>query len=120
MKALIAAACLTFATCAFASKPDPCIERMKAMKSATSKQRLDAYMKCLDIEVQRDTDQRVANAKNDKERVLATMGKPWRINRTVTPHGVREQWVYRTNEYVYFENNRLVAVQTHANPDEDQ
>jgi hypothetical protein len=39
-------------------------------------------------------------------------GPPDQINRTVTSNGNREQWVYGVGQYLYFENGRLVSIQT--------
>jgi len=45
------------------------------------------------------------------------LGQPDTVNRTVTAAGSREQWVYRTGHYLYFEGGRLVAMQTRtSNP----
>ena len=38
-------------------------------------------------------------------------GAPRGKNRTITAFGVREQWVYDNNHYLYFENGKLVAIQ---------
>ena len=38
-------------------------------------------------------------------------GKPSRVNRTTTSNGTREQWVYFGQNYLYFNNNILTAVQ---------
>ncbi len=38
-------------------------------------------------------------------------GKPSKINRTVTRNGKHEQWVYDGNNYLYFENGKLTAIQ---------
>jgi hypothetical protein len=38
-------------------------------------------------------------------------GKPDQVNRTTTIHGVREQWVYGTRGYLYFDDGVLTAVQ---------
>lgn len=38
-------------------------------------------------------------------------GKPEKINRTIYPSHVREQWVYGTGNYLYFENDILVTIQ---------
>jgi hypothetical protein len=38
-------------------------------------------------------------------------GKPLSIRRTTTASGVREQWIYDGNNYLYFENERLTAIQ---------
>lgn len=50
--------------------------------------------------------------------VIASWGKPDDINKTITQYGVNEQWVYnrdflRNNQYVYFENNKVTAIQSH-------
>jgi hypothetical protein len=38
-------------------------------------------------------------------------GEPITINRTVTAHGVHEQWVYGGTNYLYFTNGKLTSVQ---------
>lgn len=38
-------------------------------------------------------------------------GKPTKINRTVTQNGTHEQWVYGGNNYLYFENGKVTAIQ---------
>lgn len=38
-------------------------------------------------------------------------GKPVDINRTITKYGTNEQWVYEGNQYLYFENGKLTAIQ---------
>jgi hypothetical protein len=52
--------------------------------------------------------------------VLTVVCRPDHINSTVTLNGKREQWVYpdvfdtrRGNQYLYFEDGRVVAVQSH-------
>ena len=47
-----------------------------------------------------------------KDEVLASSwGKPQSINTTTTVRGKKEQWVYGTKSYLYFENDTLVAIQ---------
>lgn len=47
-----------------------------------------------------------------KKQVLkSNWGHPDSINKTITRYGVREQWVYGDQEYLYFENGRLTAIQ---------
>ena len=47
-----------------------------------------------------------------KDDVLASSwGKPQEINTTTTAHGVREQWVYRGYNYLYFTDGVLTAIQ---------
>jgi len=41
----------------------------------------------------------------------STWGRPTRINRTTTRFGVREQWVYRNNRFLYFDDGILTAIQ---------
>lgn len=43
--------------------------------------------------------------------VLASLGKPQRVNRTTGSWGVHEQWVYGTGRYVYIENGYVSAWQ---------
>lgn len=38
-------------------------------------------------------------------------GKPSKINRTTTPYGTHEQWVYGDHNYLYFEKGILTSVQ---------
>lgn len=47
-----------------------------------------------------------------KQQVLDSMwGEPIKINTTTTKYGVSEQWVYPNNNYLYFENGKLTAIQ---------
>lgn len=50
----------------------------------------------------------------NKEMVIASIGMPKDINRTVMKNSIHEQWVYgrlRSTKYLYFENGRLTAYQ---------
>ena len=38
-------------------------------------------------------------------------GKPEKVNKTITAAGVREQWVYWSGEYLYFNNGKLTTIQ---------
>lgn len=38
-------------------------------------------------------------------------GKPYKINKTTSTYGVREQWVYPDNKYLYFEDEILTTIQ---------
>jgi hypothetical protein len=38
-------------------------------------------------------------------------GKPTSVRRTTTKHGVSEQWVYPGQQYLYFDDGRLCAIQ---------
>ena len=47
-----------------------------------------------------------------KEDVLASSwGRPEKINTTTNVYGTREQWVYGSRNYLYFENNVLTSIQ---------
>jgi DNA-directed RNA polymerase subunit N (RpoN/RPB10) len=46
-----------------------------------------------------------------EEVVASSWGKPQRVNKTTTQRGTNEQWVYSGNNYLYFENGRLTAIQ---------
>jgi hypothetical protein len=46
------------------------------------------------------------------EQARASWGIPSHINRTAGGFGVHEQWVYGASTFVYFENDKLTAVQT--------
>lgn len=45
-----------------------------------------------------------------KEMVIASIGEPDSVNRTVTRYGVSEQWVYR-HMYLYFDGDKLRSFQ---------
>ncbi len=55
-------------------------------------------------------DVEIGMTSNDVRRSLA-WGAPDKINKTVTARGTSEQWVYKNNQYLYFENNILTAIQ---------
>lgn len=38
-------------------------------------------------------------------------GKPYKINRTITASGTHEQWLYGSDQYLYFTNGTLTAIQ---------
>lgn len=38
-------------------------------------------------------------------------GYPARVNTTITAKGRREQWVYESGNYLYFENGILTIIQ---------
>lgn len=46
------------------------------------------------------------------EMVRASWGPPQRVNRTDSPYGIREQWVYGMGEYIYFEDGVVTTIQT--------
>lgn len=43
--------------------------------------------------------------------VLSSWGRPLRTNKTHTSYGTREQWIYKNNNYLYFDNNELIIIQ---------
>lgn len=43
--------------------------------------------------------------------ILSSWGRPVRINKTHTSYGTREQWIYNSNNYLYFDNNELITIQ---------
>lgn len=47
-----------------------------------------------------------------EQEALASLGKPYPVNRTITPWGTHEQWVYRDfGLYLYFDNGILTSGQ---------
>jgi hypothetical protein len=46
------------------------------------------------------------------QQVTLSVGKPMKVNRTIRASGSSEQWVYGQDDYLYFENGRLVTIQT--------
>jgi len=44
-------------------------------------------------------------------------GKPEKINKTVGSFGVHEQWVYGSEQLVYFESSKVTAFQSSVTPD---
>lgn len=43
--------------------------------------------------------------------LASSWGRPKHIHKTTTVTSTREQWVYGTGSYLYFENSRLIAIQ---------
>ena len=50
-------------------------------------------------------------AMGNLHRWSGSWGEPAEINRTTSAGGEREQWVYRSGSYLYFENDHLSAIQ---------
>ncbi len=46
-----------------------------------------------------------------REMVIVTWGEPEDVHKTVGSWGVHEQWIYKHNQYVYFENDILTSWQ---------
>ena len=64
-----------------------------------------------DRERRRHEGVRVGMTMNDV--LLSSWGRPENVNKTVTTRGTSEQWIYRGNQYLYFDNGVLTAIQTH-------
>ena len=47
-----------------------------------------------------------------EQQLLLSWGKPERINKTVGPSGVHEQWVYGLGQYVFMQNGKLTSFQS--------
>jgi len=45
------------------------------------------------------------------EQARMSWGTPERINETLTRSGTQVQWIYGSNQYLYFENGRLTTIQ---------
>jgi len=46
-----------------------------------------------------------------KQMCIESWGRPYEINKTTTEYEVNEQWVYSIKHYLYFEGNKLTAIQ---------
>jgi len=47
-----------------------------------------------------------------KDQAIRAWGKPQKINSTTTSRGTREQWIYPTHSYIYFdEDEKLTTIQ---------
>ncbi len=46
-----------------------------------------------------------------KQMCIESWGEPSDINKTITSNTVHEQWVYGNNQYLYFEDGKLTAIQ---------
>jgi len=56
-------------------------------------------------------DRKVAVGMN-REQVRMAWGSPQKVNQTVRASGVSEQWVYSFYSYVYFESDKVTAIQS--------
>lgn len=45
------------------------------------------------------------------DQVREAWGRPGRVNSTVYAGGTHEQWVYGSDQYVYFENGVMTSLQ---------
>jgi hypothetical protein len=68
--------------------------------------RLDA-----DAEKRRKRSQGVRVGMTKEDVLASSWGRPESVNTTTTVHGTREQWVYGSGNYLYFENGVLTAIQ---------
>ena len=46
-----------------------------------------------------------------KQMVIEAYGQPYDINKTVGTYGTHEQWIYKYDIYLYFENGKLTDIQ---------
>lgn len=46
-----------------------------------------------------------------REQCRESWGSPNRVNKTTTAYTLREQWVYSSSRYLYFENGVLTTIQ---------
>ena len=46
-----------------------------------------------------------------KQMCIESWGEPSDINKTITSGSVHEQWVYGNNQYLYFDDGKLTAIQ---------
>ena len=46
-----------------------------------------------------------------KQQVTLSWGEPWDINKTLLRNLSHEQWVYKSGDYVYFDNGIVTAIQ---------
>lgn len=69
-------------------------------------------LKKLDAEEKREAKKKGISIGMGKAQVVASSwGKPQSINTTTSAYGNREQWVYASRSYLYFENGILTTIQ---------
>jgi hypothetical protein len=96
------------------------LSELSPEKAAPFKSKAAGYQKALEAEEKAAARQAAAERRKQgvsigmtKQDVLASSwGKPERINATHTSRGTREQWVYGSGSYLYFEDDVLTTVQT--------
>ena len=49
----------------------------------------------------------------NKEQVTLSWGKPKKVNKDIYQGSIHEQWVYDDNQYLYFDDKVLKAMQNH-------
>ena len=108
---------------------DPCKAQRERWQSAEDKEAyLQPWNECLSKdeairEKEKQALERLVEARKSMPGVRIGMttsqvlnkthwGGPSSVNRTITPAGVGEQWVYGMGQYLYFVNGRLKAIQT--------
>lgn len=98
---------------------DRYVEKEKIRKTESLK-RLDEQLEELERGFQEKLEKRRLLAKKPdakigmtKEQVLnnTNWGKPKYVNTTINAYGTREQWVYETYQYLYFNNGKLTSIQ---------
>ncbi len=98
--------------------------KVRIAKEEQAKKEMDAYL--AKIEKERKEEAAKEQAERDRlsklpgvrigmtsveVRTRTNWGAPRSVNRTTTAYGTREQWVYWGNNYLYFTNGILTAVQ---------
>lgn len=62
-------------------------------------------------EIEERSQQGVRIGMTKEEVLMSNWGEPKDINKTTNAYGTSEQWVYRNNNYLYFEDGILVTIQ---------
>jgi len=94
------------------------------VKIFSSEEETKEYARCSKIRnlkisksAQKDLRERKVWIGVTKEMALLSWGRPDDINKTITTHIVREQWVYQRShyksDYLYFDDGILSGIQTH-------
>lgn len=97
--------------CVLSIPPNEMDIRMEKINAKTrNEEKLNAK-----FEAEADARQKRPGAKigMTKKQVInkTSWGAPDSINKTTTAHGSQEQWVYGDNNYLYFTNGKLTAIQ---------
>lgn len=85
-------------------------KRKQAEAREAAKRRLEEYVQAHPEYRKEILDHQITLGMSQDD-VIASWGKPEHVNTTVTAYGRHEQWVYG-NQYVYFEDGRVSAVQS--------
>ncbi|MES2685522.1 MAG: hypothetical protein V4706_01805 [Pseudomonadota bacterium] len=84
------------------AKENQRLESAQAKKDAAKREARAAQLRKPGVKIGMTTDEVLTHT---------SWGEPTRKNTTTTAREVREQWVYGANNYLYFVNGRLTAVQ---------